>query len=149
MVIAISLVCVVAADAFAVDKARNKTKVHCFDVAFHEKTSRLFVAGSQTGTHVFEVTDGKLRFATTIHDGAYHRNLKISGDRAYIADSWEGLLVFDISEKVPVCIWRQQEQRVTGMGIYVYDDYAYLAALGEGLYIYDISMFIRGFFLTY
>ena len=139
VVIAISLVCVVAADAFAGDRARNKTTVHCFDVAFHEKTGRLFVAGSDKGTYVFEVTDGKLSFATTIRGGTYHRNLKISGDRAYVADGFEGLLVFDISEKVPVCTWRQQEQRLTGMGIHIHDDHAYLAAGPEGLHIFDIS----------
>ena len=135
VVIAIALVCVVAANAFAGDKA----KVHCFDVAFHEKTSRLFVAGSVTGTHVFEVTDGKLSFATTIHDGSYHRNLKISGDRLYVADCFEGLLVFDISGKVPVCTWRQQGQRLAGMGIYIHDDHAYLVAGLGGLHIFDIS----------
>jgi hypothetical protein len=135
VVIAITLGYILAANAFAGDKA----KVYCFDVAFHEKTSRLFVAGSQTGTHVFEVTDGKLRFATTIHDGAYHRNLKISGDRAYVADMFKGLLVFDISEKVPVCTWKQHEQNVGGWGIYIHDDHAYLAAGPRGLYIFDIS----------
>ena len=80
VVIAVTLWHVFATNSSAGDKARNKTKVHCFDVAFHEKTGRLFVAGSDTGTHVFEVMDGKLSFATTIHDGTYHRNLKISAE---------------------------------------------------------------------
>jgi hypothetical protein len=130
----------ILANAFASNMGGSKATAYCFDAAFHEKTSRLFVAGANTGTHVFEVTDGKLNFVTTIHGGAYHRNLKISGNRLYVADAFKGLLVFDISERIPVCSWKQQEQRVTGMGIYIYDNHAYLAAGAEGLYIFDISM---------
>jgi hypothetical protein len=140
VVIAIVLGCVIAANAFAGDKGRDKAIAYCFDAAFHEKTNRLFVAGANTGTHVFEVTDGKLNFVTVLLDGAYHRNLKISGDRVYVADAFKGLLVFDISERVPVCTWKQQEQRVTGMGIYIHDHHAYLAAGADGLHIFDISM---------
>ena len=139
VVIAIALGCVVAANAFAGDKGRNKVMGYCFDAAFHEKTNRLFVAGGVMGTHVFEVTNGKLNFVTTVFDGGYHRNLKISGDRAYVAYAKRGLVVFDIAEKVPVCTWKQQEQRVTGMGIYIHDNHAYLAAGAEGLHIFDIS----------
>lgn len=139
VLITIALGCVVTANVFAGDKARKKATAHCFDAAFHERTGRLFVAGSNTGTHVFEVTDGKLRFTTTISDGVYHRNLKISGDRLYVADAFEGLLVFDISAEVPVCTWKQKEPDVAGLGIYVHENHAYLAAGPEGLYIFDIS----------
>lgn len=89
------------------------------------------------GTHVFKVTDGKLNFVTTVYDGGYHRNLKISGDRAYVADGKRGLLVIDITKKVPVITWKQEN--VSGMGIYIYDNHAYLAAGTEGLHIFDIS----------
>ena len=139
VVIAVALQHVVAVNAFAADKDKNIVRAYCFDAAFDEKTNRLFVAGANTGTYVFEVADGKLNFVTTVLDGAYHRNLKISGDRAYVADAFEGLLVFDISEKVPVCTWKQQKQNVTGMGIYIHENHAYLAAKTEGLLIFDIT----------
>jgi len=137
IVIAIALGYVVVANALAGDKGRNKVMGYCFDAAFHEKTNRLFVAGGVIGTHIFEVTDGKLNFVTTVFDGGYHRNLKISGDRVYLADGYRGLLVFDITKKVPVTTWKQQN--VSGMGIYVHDNHAYLAAGAEGLHIFDIS----------
>jgi len=137
VVIAIALECVVAANAFAGDKGRNKAMGYCFDAAFHEKTDRLFVAAAVMGTHVFEVTDGKLNFVTTVYDGGYHRNLKISGDRVYVADGKRGLLVIDITKKAPVITWKQEN--VSGMGIYIHDNHAYLAAGTEGLHIFDIS----------
>jgi len=136
-VIAIALEYVVVANALAGDKGRNKVMGYCFDAAFHEKTNRLFVAGGAWGTHIFKVTDGNLNFITTVFDGGYHRNLKISRDRVYLADGNRGLVVFDIAEKVPVCTWKQQN--VAGMGIYIHDNYAYLAAGTEGLLVFDIS----------
>ncbi len=137
VIIAIALECVVAANAFAGDKGRNKALGYCFDAAFHNKTDRLFVAAAVMGTHVFEVTDGKLNFATTVYDGGYHRNLKISGDRVYVADGKRGLLVIDIAKKAPAITWKQEN--VSGMGIYIHDNHAYLAAGTEGLHIFDIS----------
>lgn len=135
--ILVSSVFLVAVDVFAGDKGRNKVMGYCFDVAFHEKTNRLFVASGVMGTHVFEVTDGKLSFVTTVFDGGYHRNLKISGDRAYVADARRGLVIFDIAKKVPVCTWTQQD--VKALGVYIHDNHAYLTAGTEGLYIFDIS----------
>lgn len=137
VVIAIALWHAVTANAFAGDKGRNKGMGYCFDVAFHEKTNRLFVAAAVMGTHVFEVTEGKLNFVTTVYDGGYHRNLKISGDRAYVADGKRGLLIIDITKKVPVITCKQEN--VSGMGIYIHDNHAYLAAGTEGLHIFDIS----------
>ena len=141
VVIAVALGHIVAANAFAGEqgKGRNKQMGYCFDAAFHEKTDRLYVAGGARGTHVFEVTQGEFNFITTVEDGGYHRNLKISGDRAYLADAKRGLVVFDIAEKVPVCTWKQQKQKTSGMGIYVHNNQAYLAAGAEGLHIFDIS----------
>ena len=130
---------VVVTNAFAADKGRNKRMGYCFDAAFHEKTNRLYVTAGAVGTHVFEVTKGQFNYITTVYEGGYHRNLKISGDRAYVADAKRGLVVFDITERVPVCTWMQTEQNVSGMGIDLYNNRAYLAAGAEGLYIFDIS----------
>jgi hypothetical protein len=110
---------------------------YCFDVAYHERTDRLYVAGGARGIHVFEVKKGEFNFITTVRDGGYHRNLKISGDRAYVADTKRGLVVFDVTEKIPVCTWKQQKPG--GMGIYIHNNRAYLAAGAEGLRIFDIS----------
>ncbi len=110
---------------------------YCFDAAFHEKTGRLFVAAGDVGTHVLAVTDGKLSFVATVADGGYHRNLKVSGDRLYLADAERGLAVFDITAQVPICTWRQQDAH--GMGLDVRGNRVYLAAGGDGLCIFDIS----------
>jgi hypothetical protein len=91
------------------------------------------------GTHVFNVKEGRLNFITTILDGGYHRNIKISGDRAFVANTKRGLVVYDITEKIPICTWEQQEQNISGMGIYLHNNYAYLAAGKKGLYIFDVS----------
>jgi hypothetical protein len=137
VVIVIALWHTITINVFAVDKGRNKMMGYCFDAAFHEKTNRLFVAGGAKGTHIFEVMEGRLNFVTTVYDGDYHRNLKISGDRAYVADARIGLLVMDITKKAPIITWKQEN--VSGMGIYIYGKYAYLAAGKEGLHIFDIS----------
>ncbi|MDT8304106.1 MAG: hypothetical protein RQ760_21670 [Sedimentisphaerales bacterium] len=137
VLIAIAFLYVTTTNAFAGDKGRNKVMGYCFDAAFHEHTNRLFVAGGAKGTHIFEVTDGKLNFVTTVYDGGYHRNLKILGDRAYVADAKRGLLVMDITKKAPVITWKQEN--VSGMGIYIHKNHAYLAAGSEGLRIFDIS----------
>ncbi|MFB0554999.1 MAG: LVIVD repeat-containing protein [Phycisphaerae bacterium] len=136
---AVALQLVVVANAFTADKGRNKKMGYCFDAAFHEKTNRLYVAAGPMGTHVFEVTKGKFNYITTVYGGGYHRNLKISGDRAYLADGKRGLVVFDITEKIPVCTWKQPDQNVSGMGIDLHDNRAYLAAGAEGLHIFDVS----------
>jgi len=112
---------------------------YCFDAAFHEKTNRLYVTAGAAGTHVLDVNEGNFQFITTVQDGGYHRNLKISGDRAFVADAERGLVVYDITEKIPIRTWQQQEQNVSGMGIYLHDNYAYLAEGKEGLYIFDVS----------
>jgi len=112
---------------------------YCFDAAFHEKTNRLYVTAGAAGTHVLDVNEGKFQFITTIQDGGYHRNLKISGDRAFVADAKRGLVVYDITEKIPIRTWQQQEQNMSGMGIYIHDNHAYLAGGNEGLYIFDVS----------
>lgn len=112
---------------------------YCFDVAFHERTNKLYVAAGSMGTHVFEITEGKFNYITTVYEGGYHRNIKISGDRAYLADGKRGLVVFDIRGRIPVCTWKQSERNVSGMGLDLRDNLAYLAAGSEGIHIFDVS----------
>lgn len=137
--IAIALQLVIVANTSALDKGRNRNMGYCFDAAFHEKTNRLYVAAGSKGTHVFEVSNGKLNYITTNYEGGYHRNIKISGDRAFLADARRGLVVFDITQKIPVCTWKQSQQNVSGAGIDLQNNRAYLAANDKGICIFDIS----------
>jgi hypothetical protein len=137
MIISVALVCFTVAVPICGAAQGGKPMGYCFDAAFHEKTSRLFVAGGDRGTHVFEVADGKFKFITTVADGGYHRNLKIAGDRLYLADMDRGLVVFDITGREPVRTW--QQPGTSGLGLDVQGHYAYLAAGGDGLHIFDIS----------
>ena len=87
-------------------KGRDKRMEYCFDAAFDTARDRLYVVAGYAGMHVFDVSDGKLNFVTTIYDEGYYRNIKVSGDRAYISDANRGLLVFDISKEIPVLTWK-------------------------------------------
>ena len=124
---------------------------HCFDVAFDSIQSRLFAVSGYKGMHVFNVSDGKLSYVTSYYDEGYYRNIKISGNHAFVADTNRGLLVFDISKKIPVLTWKwkDSETKTRGFGIHVEDNFAYLAQglvdendiklARAGLYIFDVS----------
>jgi hypothetical protein len=137
VIAAMALLSLVAASAPAADKGPNKPVGNCLDVAFHEKSNRLFVAAGGAGLHVLEVKDGKMSPVTTVSDGGSPRKLALSGDHLYVADATRGLVVFDVAGKDPVCNWKQQEGQ--GMGISLQDRYAYLAAGAEGLHVFDLS----------
>ncbi len=137
VVVVMALQPLVVAPAPAADKGPNKPVGNCSDVAFHEKSNRLFVAAGAAGLHLLEVKDGKMSFVTTVSDGGAPRKLALSGDRLYVADVQRGLAVFDVAGKEPICAWKQQD--VPGMGVSVQDHYAYLAAGAEGLHVFDLS----------
>ena len=117
-------------------KGEKKRMGYCFDVAFDETRNKLYVAAGKGATHVFSARDGDLQFVTTMRDEGYHRNLKIAGDRLFLADFLRGLVIYDISGEVPVETWREEG---VGMGIHVEGRYAYLAWQKRGLAIFDIS----------
>lgn len=119
------------------DKDEEKIMGYCFDAAFDPIRNRLFVAAGNVGMHVFNVSQGKMDFVTTVYDEGYYRNLKLSGNRAYVADAERGLVVFDIAQTIPVVTWKQGECK--GYGIYIQSNLAFLAASQTGLYIFDIS----------
>jgi hypothetical protein len=129
-------------------KGRDKKMGYCFDAAFDSARNRLYVVAGIGGMHVFEVSHGYLNFVTTFYDESYYRNIKISGDRAFVADVGRGLTVFDISGKIPVLKWKwkEKETETPGMGVHIEGNFAYLAvgvindiAKKPGLYIFDIS----------
>jgi hypothetical protein len=135
--IVMAVLSLVAASSSAADKGPNKPVGNCSDVAFHEKSNRLFVAAGAAGLHLLEVKDGKMSLVTTVSDGGAPRKLALLGDRLYAADVKRGLVVLDLAGKDPVCTWKQEKGQ--GMGISVQDHYAYLAAGAEGLQVFDLS----------
>ena len=137
VVVVMALLSLVTASAPAADRSPEKPVGNCSDVAFHEKSNRLFVAAGPAGLHLLEAKDGKMSLVTTVSDGGAPRKLALSGDRLYVADVKRGLVVFNVAEKNPTCTWKQQE--VQGMGVSVQDPYAYLAVGAEGLQIFDLS----------
>lgn len=130
---------------------RNNKIGYCFDVAYDPIQKRLFAVAGYQGLHVFNVSDGNLSFVTTVYDEGYYRNLKISGNKAFIADTSKGLVIYDISKEIPDLswIWKEAETKTRGFGIHIQGNLAYLAQgmvdkndikLGRaGLYIFDIS----------
>ena len=118
-------------------KGEDKFMGYCFDAALDEKADRLYVAGGQAGSHVFAVREGDLQFITTVHEKGYHRNLKIAGDRLFLADARRGLVVYAISGDVPTETWAQEAE--PGMGLHVEGQRVYLAWGKHGLAIFDIT----------
>lgn len=112
---------------------------YCFDVAVSEDGNILYVAGGARGTYVLRVVQRELKFVRTIEPrGGYHRNIKVSGNYAYMADATKGLVVLDIStpdSPSPVFTGIPGD----GMGIFVSGNRAYLASGGAGLKIIDVS----------
>jgi len=115
----------------------SKKMGYCFDVATDPTASRLFVASGKRGLHVLNLANGKLEYVTTYFDGGYYRNLKVKGDRAFIADADRGLVVIDISGNMPRTTWFQSGREA--YGVHVEEDKAYVAAEEAGLEIFDIS----------
>jgi hypothetical protein len=110
---------------------------YCFDVALDPAGERLFIAAGDRGLHILSTTGGMLSYVSTYYDAGYYRNLKISDDRAYIADSKRGLVVVDISGGSPVTTWVQSSGKAGGL--HILDDIAYVAAFEDGLQIFDIT----------
>ena len=75
-------------------KGEDKRMGYCFDVAVDERRNKLYVVAGDLGIHVFRVQDGELHFITSLRDEGeegYYRNLKIAGDRLFLADFRRGL----------------------------------------------------------
>ncbi len=117
-------------------KGGQKSMGYCFDAAVNQRGDRLYVAGGQAGLHIFAVRDGELRLITTVCIEGYYRNLKIAGDRLFLADAQRGLVVHDISGDIPTETWVQREKG--GMGLHVEGQRLYLAWGKRGLAIFDI-----------
>jgi hypothetical protein len=110
---------------------------YCFDVAIDPTREQLYIAAGQSGLHILDTVNGKLEHINTYYGDGYYRNLKILGERAYIADSKRGLVVLDISGESPVTTWVQTDGKAGGL--HLDGDMVYVAAFSDGLQIFEIS----------
>jgi hypothetical protein len=110
---------------------------YCFDVAFDPEKERLIITAGQGGLHILNINDGQLEYLTTYYDEGYYRNLKVHGERVFVADSKKGFRVFDISGETPLSIWVQANTEACGL--HIESDLAYVAACKNGLQIFDIT----------
>ncbi|HQP97291.1 MAG TPA: M56 family metallopeptidase, partial [bacterium] len=112
---------------------------YCFDAALSANNEILYVVGGSGGTYVLRVSENELKYVRTIlaEDG-YHRNIKVQGNYAYIADAKKGLIVLDItSPDSPACVFTASWK--DGMGLFLTDQYLYLASGEAGIKIIDIT----------
>jgi hypothetical protein len=110
---------------------------YCFDVVADRTGSRLLVAAADRGLHLFDLDQGRLRYAMTYYDDGYYRNLEVWKDRAYVADTRRGLVVLDITSELPTTSWIQSSS--TAYGLHLEEGLAFVAACGHGLQIFDLS----------
>lgn len=116
---------------------KNARKIgYCFDAALDLSKKRLFVTAGKAGLHIFDVIGGQINYVATYYDAGYYRNIKISDDRAFIADTKRGLVILDITGDTPETKWVQGG---VGLGLYIEDNMLFLAAGTRGLYIFNIS----------
>jgi hypothetical protein len=115
----------------------RKRMGYCFDVALDPTGERLYIAAGYSGLHILNTVDGNIEYVTTYYDDGYYRNLKIRGERAYIADSKRGLVVLNISGESPVTTWVQPNGKAGGL--HIEDNTVYVAAFGDGFRIFDIT----------
>jgi rhodanese-related sulfurtransferase len=97
------------ATAQEIDKGRDKEMGNCFAAVCDAVRNRLFVASGTPSMHVSNVSSGRLHWVTTVYDEGYYRNIKISGDRAFVADASRGLMVFHISKDSPALTWKWKD----------------------------------------
>jgi len=115
----------------------GKKMGYCFDVALDPTRERLLVTAGDQGLHILNAVGNELEYLTTYYDEGYYRNVKVRGERAYIADSKRGLVVVDISGESPVTTWVQTNGKAGGL--HIDGNTVYVAAFGDGLRIFDIS----------
>ena len=122
---------------FGREDLHRKRIGYCFDLVADRADSRLLVAAGDRGLHLFDLDQGKLRYAMTYYDDGYYRNLKVWKDRAYVADTRRGLVVLDITGELPTTTWIQSNS--AAYGLHLERDLAFVAAYEHGLQIFDIS----------
>ena len=74
------------------------------------------------------------------NDSGYVEDVFVSGSYAYVADWWDGLEIFDISDPTAPVEVGQFNDGGSSYGIYVSESYAYVADGHDGLEIFKISI---------
>ena len=111
---------------------------YCFGAALSQTGDWLFVAAGYKGLHTFRITpEGSLRYVSTIYDGGYYRYVEALDGMVLVANSEQGLMVYDVSRGSPELVWSQTDS--LAYGIHIQDSLAYVAAERHGLHIFDIS----------
>ena len=111
---------------------------YCFDAALSNDGKTVFIPGGSE-TYVLGVEDKQMVYKKRVpSNSGYHRNIKVSGNFAYIADGERELAVLDISNpQKPTRIYNGNKG--SGMGLFVKNHLLYEACGKEGLKIFDVS----------
>ena len=120
-------------------RLREKMELgYCFDAALAKDGKTVFIPGGHD-TYILAVEGNQLIYKKRVPaNGGYHRNIKVSGDFAYIADIERELVILDITnpqKPTRVC----NGKKGSGMGLFVRDHLVYEACGKEGLKIFDVS----------
>lgn len=118
-------------------KGRDMKMGYCFDAAFHEPSHRLLVCAGPVGLHLFQIRQGEFHYLSTLLKGGYCRNIKIAGDKAFVADTRRGLVVLDLSTANPEIRWAQG--RGGAMGLDIAGDRLLVAVGNKGLQVWSIA----------
>ncbi len=122
---------------------------YTFDVAVYREGYVLAVEGEK-GMKIFKLDSNKSRLdmISVLYPpkGLYFRNIKLAGNYAFVASLPKGNDHFVKGELVIINISNPYYPAVsdisdvgTGFGLFIKDNYAYVAAGKEGLHIYDIK----------
>ncbi|MCA9759073.1 MAG: hypothetical protein KDA27_24990, partial [Candidatus Eisenbacteria bacterium] len=111
-----------------------------FDLALE---GNLLYSADGYGVAIFDVSDPahptQVGGVSGIHFGDIYYNVKIEGDRLYLADSIEGLRIFDLSTPSLPAEIGLIDARGFSYGVEVQDNHAFIANGNRGLRIVDLG----------
>ncbi|OPY48945.1 MAG: LVIVD repeat protein [Methanosaeta sp. PtaU1.Bin060] len=121
---------------------------YAFDVAA-SSDGYVFAVEGHKGMKVFKLDSNKpeLDMVSVLHppEGLYFRNIKLAGNYAFVASLSKGDDPLSRGELVMINISNPYKPEVSdisndgaGFGLFIKDNYAYVAAGQEGLHIYEI-----------
>jgi len=98
-----------------------------------------YVADTDDGLVIVDVTDKTDPQQVGYHDTAYARDVAVAGDYAYVADYTNGLVIVDISDKTKPQQVGHYDTAGWALGVEVVGAHAYVADWSNGLVIVDIT----------
>ncbi len=116
----------------------DSSSLECTDLAV-VRGSYAYAFDCGDNMYIYDISDPTHPVEKRIHHiGGYTRDIKLSGNYAYLALGYSGLTVMDISNPLsPVVIGNCPT--IDAWGVYVNGNYAYIAGNEGGLHIIDIS----------